>query len=280
MRVRLRLTLSGFCLIVIVGPGLPIGSHAEWAPPDELREVPVREDCGMTHHGVGVSVQPSIFFPHGAIFLCAQRMRAIDAARPGAARFFLVHEYGHLALRTREEAAADEWAARQLASTEPATVKAAVLHFVDEGNRFDPLYGSGMDRALRVARAGKILANQWPQRLVEYEKKEPLGPKLVLRMADGYVNAAQMTVIVDGKAVGFLSNVDRPAPLELPKLETGLHCIELSNVWIYHADPDGSKREIARRLDAEASFQSSGRHRLILDVNYENDDLKVRVNPP
>jgi hypothetical protein len=233
----------------------------------------------MTHHGVGVSVQPSIFYPHGAIFLCSERMHAIDAARPDASRFFLVHEYGHLALRTREEAAADEWAARQLASTEPATVKAAILHFVDEGNRFDPLYGSGMDRALRVARTGHISPNLWPQRLIEYEKKESLGPNLVLRMEQGYVNGVQMTVYIDGKAIGFLSNLDRPAPLALPQLETGMHQIALRNVWIYHAEPNRSKREIARRLDAETTFQSFGSHRLTLDVGYENDDLKIRVNP-
>jgi hypothetical protein len=270
--------LAGCLLIVASATSIPLRSQAQWAPPAELRKVPVRYDCGMTRHGVGVSIQPSIFYPHGAIFLCHDRMQAIDISRPGAARFFLVHEYGHLALRTREEAAADEWAARQLASIEPATMRAAILHFVDEGDRFDPNYGTGMDRALRIARAGQIPPNRWPERLFEYQKREGSGPKLVLMMRPGYANAAQATLSIDNKTIGFLGNLDRPAPLEMPELTTGLHAMQVSDVWIYHAGPDGSKKEIARHLDAETKFHFNGSQRLILSISYDDDDLKIELN--
>jgi hypothetical protein len=274
---RRRLVRAGFPLTIMCLLSMSLLSRAQWAPPAELQRVPVRENCGMTRHRVGVSIQPSPFYPFGAIFLCHDRMSAIEASRPGAARFFLVHEYGHLALRTREEAAADEWAASQLASIEPVTVKAAMLHFMDEGDRFDPNYGSGLDRALRIARAGQIPINQWPERLIEYQKRERTGPKLVLMMRPGYANAAQLTVYIDGQAIGFLSNLDRPASLELPELKPGPHLIQLSEVWIYHAEPDGSKREIARHLDAETKFQSFGNRGLTLSIHYEDDELAIEV---
>ena len=143
-------------------------SHGQWVPPAGLRNVPVLDNCKMTRHGVGASVQPTVFYPKGAIFLCPERAREIDDRHPGASRFFLVHEYGHLAMRTREEAVADEWAARQLAALpgERSTLRAVLLHFVDEGALFDPLYGTGLDRALRVARAAGIGEREWPAPLV------------------------------------------------------------------------------------------------------------------
>jgi hypothetical protein len=273
------MNMPGWKILLAIGLSVEFAASAlgQWVPPAELRSVPVKEDCRTTHHGVGVSVQPTLFFPKGAIFLCPERMHEIDAAHPGASRFFLVHEYGHLALRTREEAAADEWAARQLSAIEPATLKAAILHFIDEGQRFDPLYGSGLDRALRVARAGRIPKNQWPDQLTDYERREATGQTLALHMKVGYANASQMTVFIDGKAIGFLSNLDRPAPLSFPSLSSGSHQLELTNIWVYHAEPDGKKSEISRSLNAETNFQSTGNHPLVLDVDYDSDDLEIRV---
>ena len=51
-----------------------------WSPPFELRSVPVRWDCGRTRHRVGVTIQPNFVYPHGAIFLCPERARTIEAA--------------------------------------------------------------------------------------------------------------------------------------------------------------------------------------------------------
>jgi len=137
---------------------VPYNAHAQSQPPATLRQVPIRYDCRKTQHRVGAAQQPNPFFWHGAIFLCPERMRAIDARHPGAARFFLVHEYGHLALRTEDEAAADEWAARELAAipTERQTLLAAIAHFLDDADVFDPLYGTGLDRARRIALAAKL----------------------------------------------------------------------------------------------------------------------------
>ena len=244
-------------------------------PQGALRNVPVLTNCNMTRHGVGVSLQPTLFYPYGAIFLCPEREREIDARRPGASRFFLVHEYGHLAMRTREEAAADEWAAKQLAMVraERGTLRAILSYFVDEGALFDPVYGTGFDRALRIARAAGIAEKEWPLPLVAYAKaqevKKATGTTLALRLHDGYTNAAQMIIWIDGQPIGVLSNVEGERPLQLPRLVPGQHLIQAYQVWLYHAEASGRKSEIARQLQAECELASTGKRSVAIELKYE-----------
>jgi hypothetical protein len=259
-------------------------SEAQWVPPIALRKVPVMADCNMTRRGIGVSIHPNLFYPNGAIFLCPERVRQIDARRPGASRFFLVHEYGHLAMRTREEAVADEWAAKQLATTpaEQGTLRAALLYFVDEGALFDPQYGTGFDRALRVARAGGVKESEWPQPLVAYAKAQAVnsatGTRLTLCLQAGYTNAAQMVICIDGKPVGYLSNVDENKPLVLPKLALGRHQVQARQVWLYHAEPSGVKSEFARQLHAECELESTGKQDVTIEIRFDGDTLSIRAN--
>ena len=146
---------------------VPFNAHAQWQPPPTLRQVPIKYDCRKTQHRIGAALQPNPFYWHGAIFLCPERIRSIDAKHPGASRFFLVHEYGHLALHTENEAEADEWAAKQLAAIpkERETLRAVLQHFVDNAGIDDPLYGTGIDRAFRIANAARLPAADWPSRL-------------------------------------------------------------------------------------------------------------------
>ncbi len=264
----------------------PGRSQGQWTPPAALRNVPVLADCKLTRGGVGASLQPTLFYPKGAIFLCPGREREIDARHPGASRFFLVHEYGHLATRSREEAVADEWAAKQLAEVpaERATLRAALLHFVDKGNIFDPLYGTGLDRALRVARAAGISEKYWPQPLVKYAKAQKVsratGTSLALLRPDGYTNAAQMIISVDRQPVGVLSDVEGARPLELPKLALGRHLIQALQVWLYHVEADGKKSEVARLLEAECQFVSTGKQGVVIELRFDNGTLSVRASEP
>jgi hypothetical protein len=256
----------------------------QWMPPAALRNVPVRADCKMTRHGVGVSLQPTLFYPKGAIFLCPEREREIEARRPGASRFFLVHEYGHLVMRTREEAVADEWAAKQLATlpAEQGTLRAVLSYFVDEGMLFDPLYGTGFDRARRVARAAGIPEREWPLALVAYAKaqevKRVTGTLLTLRVQDGYTNAAQMVVCIDRQPIGVLSNVDGKRPLELPKLFPGRHLIQVFDAWLYHTEPSSVKSEVARQLQAECELESTGKKEIAVDLHFDDGTLSIRAN--
>jgi hypothetical protein len=259
-------------------------SQGQWAPPGPLRNVPVLADCHMTRHGVGVSLQPTLFYPYGAIFLCPEREREIDTRRPGASRFFLVHEYGHLAMQTREEAVADEWAAKQLAMVpaERGTLRAVIFYFVDEGRLFDPLYGTGYDRALRVARAAGIGEREWPMPLVAYAKaqefKRATGTSLTLRVEVGYTNAVQMIIYIDRQPIGVLSNVDGERPLVVPKLVPGRHLIQALQVWLYHTEPSGVKSEVARGLQSECEFESTGKNGIAIDLRFDGDTVLIRAH--
>jgi hypothetical protein len=258
-------------------------SATQWVPPAAVRNVPVRADCKMTRHGIGVSIQPTLFYPLGAIFLCPEREREIETRQRGASRFFLVHEYGHLATRSREEAVADEWAAKQLAMVpaERGTLRAAISYFVDEGALFDPNYGTGFDRACRVARAAGIPESEWPLRLVAYAKaqeiKQGAGMSLTLRVQDGYTNAAQMIVYIDRQPVGVLSNVESEGALQLPKLSPGRHFIQAFQMWLYHTEPSAVKSEVARRLQAECEFESTGKRKIVIDLRYDGETLVMRA---
>ena len=265
----------------------PIGArrvHGQWVPPVELRNVPVFEDCKMTRHGVGASIQPNLVYPRGAIVLCPERERQIDKRHPGAARFFLVHEYGHLALQTREEAVADEWAAKQLAAipSERGTLRSVLMHFVEQGRVFDPLYGTGLDRALRVAQAAQLPQNEWPPELVTYAKSEAAQrasrTTLALKIGEGYANAAQMIVYLDRHPLGLLSNVDEINILELPSLLPGRHLLQAEQVWIYHIEAGAKKTEVARGLRAETEFNPMGK-RLAVDFRFDGESLAIRVVP-
>jgi hypothetical protein len=271
-------------ILMILGWG-SIGAprvRGQWVPPFELRNVPILEDCKMTHHGVGVSIQPNLVYSRGAIFMCPERENEIDKGHPGASRFFLVHEYGHLALHTREEAVADEWAAKQLAAipSEKGTLRAALLHFVEQGRVFDPLYGTGLDRGLRVAQAAQLPPSEWPAKLVAYadQELEKRGSRttLMLQTSEGYANAAQMTVYLDRQPLGFLSNVDEVKVLKLPSLPPGRHLLQAEQVWIFHVDPGGQKAEVARGLRAETEFERTGR-RLAVNFRFDGEAVAIHV---
>jgi hypothetical protein len=230
-----------------------------------------------------VSIQPTLFYPLGAIFLCPGREREIEVRQPGASKFFLVHEYGHLAMRSREEAVADEWAAKQLAMVpaERGTLRAVVSYFVDQGTLFDPNYGTGFDRAWRVAREAGIPESQWPPPLVVYAKAQEVkgatGMSLTLRLQDGYTNAAQMVVYIDRQPIGVLSNVETERALQLPKLSPGRHFIQAFQVWLYHTEPLAAKSEVARRLQAECEFESTGKRAIVIDLRYDGETLLMRA---
>ena len=272
------LTLAFLALAAVFSPKQ---CPAQWVPPATLRDIPIFDDCSKTRHGIGLSIQPSLIYPHGAIFMCSERERAIDARHAGASRFFLVHEYGHLAMNSRDEAIADEWAAKQLAAVpaEQGTLRAAILHFIEQGTFFDPRYGSGFDRALRVARAAGIRTNEWPQPLVDYanaqQRAQSNGASLALRVTGGDANAAEMVILFDHEPIGVLSDLDGMKPLNLPQLAPGHHLIQATQIWLYRVEQSGAKSEIARGLQAACSFESTGKNAVALDLRFDGDAVSI-----
>src|SRR5260221_12405777 len=120
--------------------GVSHSGKAQWTPPPSLQNVPVREDCGKTKGGIGISFQPTLFDPQGAIYLCPRRALEIDRAYSGASLFFRIHEYGHLPLHTRNETLADAWAPEQLSHSISVrgTLAGCPLYFILPRKRFAP----------------------------------------------------------------------------------------------------------------------------------------------
>jgi hypothetical protein len=262
-----------------------------WSPPVHLRRVPVKDNCQQTRHRIGATLQPNLFYPHGAIFFCPERARVIDSVDPGASLFFLVHEYGHLALNTRDEAAADGWAARQLQGAPRGAVmlRAVVRHFLRDGQAFDPQYGSNLERAWRVAVHGGLPLAQWPPDLLRYQESRAQtagrGTAVRLSLPAGYLNQAELLLSVDRQAIGFLSTEPPSNELTCGALGAGRHVLAVTDVWLYHRDrPDTKKSEIARQLSTSCTIEpTSFAPRLGLILRYGEGDLQltgVLESPP
>ena len=127
----------------------PARAGAQWVPTGALAAVPVVHDC----HETGGDVAATRLDPP-TIYLCPLVVRLIRKKDPGAEHFYLVHEYGHVALATADEAAADCWAARALAQAPRGRryLALAVEHFRGRPHQESARYGTPAERALRLQR--------------------------------------------------------------------------------------------------------------------------------
>jgi hypothetical protein len=256
---------------------------AQWAPPDDLKAVPVRYDCRKTKGTIGVSFQPSLFNPHGIIFLCPERAVAIDRTSPGASFFFRVHEYGHLALGSRDEAMADAWAADQLGRTDAgkSVLLAVISYFVGIGDRFAPYYGTGFYRALNVATSGGIDRSRWPASLSAYQQRWTdrlqRNGSIVFRADKRF--SADGLVVIDNSTLGFFDTLHPERVLPLPELSEGTHRISLANVWTYQFGANHRLQVLERGLNASASFAIQKRVDLTGSISATDTDLSLRVVP-
>ena len=122
-------------------------AHAQWRPTGTLAAVPVIGECDETGGDIAVSrLDPP------TIYICRRVVELLRKAEPGAEHFYLVHEYGHIALVTSDEAAADCWAARELARAPNGerTLAATIRHFRRRGEEPSRRYGSPIERAERI----------------------------------------------------------------------------------------------------------------------------------
>jgi hypothetical protein len=256
-------------------------SSAQWNPPDDLHAVPVRNDCKKTHNGIGMSFQPSLLNPHGIIFLCPDRAAAIDNRHAGASFFFRVHEYGHLALGSRDEAAADAWAAQQLSHTDAghAVLRAVLEHFVDIGDKFSPYYGTGFYRGLNVATAAEIDHKEWPETLLSYQQKwdarRRQNGSISFRSERGSVFDG--LVVIDGNTLGFFDTLYADRLLPLPVLKEGVHKLSLVNVWSYGGGGNSKLHAGAKGMSATTSFTTSKAAEVVGYISEPESELSVSV---
>jgi hypothetical protein len=123
------------------------GAMAQWVPSGALAKVLVVRDCDETGGDVAVSrLDPP------TIYLCPRVVELVRKKDPGAEHFYLVHEYGHIALATASEAEADCWAARELAKARNGEryLNAAIRHFMHRPDQPSARYGSPRRRAERI----------------------------------------------------------------------------------------------------------------------------------
>ena len=133
---------AGLLLVALV-------ARAQWVPTGPLATVLVVDDCNETAGDVMASrLDPP------TIYVCPAVVKLVRKEQPFADGFFLVHEYGHIALQTSDEALADCWASRTLASAPNGrrTLNAAIALFGRRPDDPSPHYGSPHARAERIRR--------------------------------------------------------------------------------------------------------------------------------
>jgi hypothetical protein len=134
--------LAAVFLLLAVGR-----AHAQWVPKAALAAVPVVQDCDETGGDVAVSrLDPP------TVYLCPTVVKLIRKKNPGAEHFYFVHEFGHIAQGTSDEAAADCWAARELArAPNGGRYLAAVIELLRQRpHEVSPRYGTPSERADRI----------------------------------------------------------------------------------------------------------------------------------
>ena len=134
--------VASLVLVPAVAP-----ARAQWVPSGPLAAVTVVQDCTQTGGDVAVSrLDPP------TVYLCQTVVRLVRQKDPGAEHFYFVHEFGHIALQTSDEAAADCWAAGELANAPHGDryLRAAIEHFRRRPDQQSRRYGTPAERAERI----------------------------------------------------------------------------------------------------------------------------------
>ncbi len=144
MVIRRRIA-AAVAPLVFAAVGAP--AQAQWVPSGPLASVRVVQDCTQTAGDVAVSrLEPP------TVYLCPTVVRLVRQKDPGAEHFYFVHEFGHIAMQTSDEAAADCWAAGELANAPHGEryLRAAIEHFRRRPDQQSRRYGTPAERAERI----------------------------------------------------------------------------------------------------------------------------------
>ena len=158
MRNRRHLA-AATAFLVVASTHAP--ARAQWVPSGPLASVLVVQDCTQTAGDVAVSrLDPP------TVYLCQTVVRLVRQKDPGAEHFYFVHEFGHIALQTSDEAAADCWAAGELANAPHGEryLRAAIDHFRRRPDQSSRRYGTPAERAERIASCAQAARLPDPRR--------------------------------------------------------------------------------------------------------------------
>jgi hypothetical protein len=140
-----RRFLTAIGALLLLGAGAP--ARAQWVPTGPLAAILVVHECNDTGGDVAVSrLDPP------TVYICPTVVRLIRKTDPGAEHFYFVHEFGHIALQTSDEAAADCWAAKELANAPHGEryLRAAIEHFRRRPDVESRRYGTPRQRAEQI----------------------------------------------------------------------------------------------------------------------------------
>ncbi|MCJ2097300.1 hypothetical protein [Methylobacterium sp. E-046] len=109
-----------------------------------MLDIPRTINCAATG-GTVATVAPD------GIYICPARAALVDSQVSDASHFYIVHEYGSLALHKRTKKLADCWAAHALAvaPNSPHYVRQWIKHWRAFGTT-DPVYGTPEARIANV----------------------------------------------------------------------------------------------------------------------------------
>ena len=247
-----RCLVAAAVLVVALGGALP--AHAQ-----ELHLIPgVAEIAADTLEDVAVT---SVDSPIPTIYYNPARMQRYG---PLLATFFLAHEYGHIyhhhtragladaapssrdSLLGLQELEADCYAAEVLGARNRPAVEAALRFFTRLGPfRFDPIHPTGAQRVSKILECLPTSESQLASALRSGETGVERGPvggppdrvRFTVTSAvlppDGY--GRDVTLWIDGRPAGYLSNLKGPTVLAIDSLTAGLHSYRM-NLEIYGVD--------------------------------------------
>ena len=174
--------------------------------------------------------------------------RLLERFGPAMRDFFIGHEFGHVALahdgggalqtspmdstlmimRQRQELEADCYAATRLAAEHRDAVQAAIRLFTRMGSfRFDRLHPTGSQRAASLL-ACLAAATDTASRSGDGRTGSAAGAPIVeLAAATSQRFMGHVRVIVDGRSMGTISNLERATTLALDGLSEGPHRYEI-----------------------------------------------------
>lgn len=109
-------------------------------------DVTVTNNCAATRGKVAAAAPDGLYY-------CPARASEVDAQVSDASHFYLIHEYGHLAIHRTSMKLADCWAAHRLATARngPHYVRQWINHWRAYG-MMDATYGTREERIANVRR--------------------------------------------------------------------------------------------------------------------------------
>jgi hypothetical protein len=247
-------TISRMIALTIIILVFKTISFAQWKPDHNLASVKVVEDCQKAKGQIALVTGPP-FVPEKIIYYCPKKAEQLDSLYPGAGHFFFVHEFAHHALNRLDERLADSWTVKEFrkVSNGDYYLNAAIKYLKDRGQEMEPRYGTMQERAAYLT---KCMTDNGASTKLALNGSNSKRVPVSLRIWPIGIGkkGAEMDVYINGKYVGFISNLLVQETIELGELEPGEHEFRLEKITGYSLDQFGDTTEYAKGLTVRGKF--------------------------